>query len=427
MGADGGAGATAVQSTGSGAHSGTLTGGSGGAGGVGMTAAGGASFENGGTVRDSLSGDGLGLADAIRFTGDNNWLGLLSTSVIEGNVVGSAFGDTLGLSGSTDASFNTAIIGPSGQYQGFAGFQKLGTSTRTLTGTTTALTPWQILSGRLVTSSDASLGDAAGRLTLDGGTLATDTGTTYTANGVISGSGSLTKAGGGTAVFAADNTYTGETTVAEGTLLLGNGGTTGAIAGNVANSGTLAFNRSDATVFSGAISGTGSAVQRGTGTTTLAGANTYSGGISVQAGTLAGSAASLGSGAIANNAALVMDQASDGVLNNVLSGSGRVTKTGAGALALGGNSAAFAGSMQVAAGTLAVNGALGGLLTVGNGATLAGTGSVGTALVQSGGAGAPDGNGIGTLNVAGNLTLAQGSSYQLNGASDGRSDQLRVS
>ncbi|MBG6074088.1 MULTISPECIES: autotransporter domain-containing protein, partial [unclassified Polaromonas] len=223
------------------------------------------------------------------------------------------------------------------------------------------------------------------------------------------------------------NTYTGGTTITAGTLALGNGGTTGTITGNVANSGTLAFNRSDAAAFDGAISGTGSVEQRGTGTTTLSGVNTYSGGTSVLNGTLAGGAASLGSGAIVNNAALVIDQAGDGSLNNVLSGAGRITKTGAGALTLGGNSAAFAGSTQVTAGMLAVNGSLGGAVTVGNGARLAGTGSVGNTAVQSGATVAPGGNSIGTLNVAGNLTLAQGSVYQLNAASDGRSDQLRVS
>ena len=555
------------------------------AGGVGVTATGGASIENGGTLRGGLSGDGLSRADAIRFTGDNNFLGLISTSVIEGNVIGSlSNGDTLGLSGSTDGSFDATLIGPTGQYRNFAGFQKLDTSTWTLTGTTTALTPWQILSGTLAISSDASLGNTAGVLTLNGGTLRTtaditanraivlgtadgtletEAGTTYTASGVISGSGKLTKTGEGTATFTADNTYTGNTTISAGTLELGNGGTTGAIAGdvtnnaklafnradtilfegaisgtgsveqrgtgttrlaatntytggttisagtlelgnggtigsivgNVANSGTLAFNRSDATVFDGVISGTGGAdqrgtgtttltgansytggtiisagtlalgnggttgaiagdvtnnatlafnrsdatvfdgvvsgtgsvEQRGTGTTTLSGANTYSGGTSVLNGTLAGNAASFGSGAIANNAALLVDQASDGALNNVLSGAGQMTKTGAGALTLGGNSAAFAGTTQVTAGTLAVNGALGGALAVGNGARLAGTGSVGNTVVQSGATVAPGGNSIGTLNVAGNLTLAQGSVYQLNAAFDGRSDQLRVS
>ena len=418
------------------------------AGGVGVSATVTTSFESSGTVRGGLSGDGLSRADAIRFTGSNNFLGLISTSVIEGNVVGSlSNSDTLGLAGSTDASFNTALIGPTGQYRNFAGFQKLGSNTWTLTGNTTALTPWQIFSGTLAISSDANLGDAAGLLTLNGGTLRstadiitnramvlnqggtleTDTGTKYTSNGVMSGPGKLTKAGEGTAIFTADNTYTGGTTISAGTLQLGNGGLTGTIAGDVVNNARLAFNRSDTVLFEGAISGSGSVEQRGTGTTTLSGANTYSGGTSVLNGTLAGGAASLGSGAIVNNAALVIDQAGDAALNNVLSGVGRITKTGAGALTLGGNSAAFAGNTQVTAGMLAVNGSLGGAVTVGNGARLAGTGSVGNTAVQSGATVAPGSNSIGTLNVAGNLTLAQGSVYQLNAASDGRSDQLRVS
>ena len=315
------------------------------AGGVGVTATGGASIENGGTVRGGLSGDGLSRADAIRFTGDNNWLGLLPTSVIEGSVVGSASGDTLGLAGSTDASFNTALIGPAGQYRNFAGFQKLGTNTWTLTGATTALTPWQILSGTLAISSDASLGDAAGLLTLDGGTLRstadiatsramvlgdggtlqTDAGTTYTANGVISGLGGLTKAGEGTLIFTADNAYTGGTAITAGTLELGNGGTSSYIAGDVVNNGRLVFNSSDAVLFEGAISGSGSMVQRGTGTTTLAVDNTYTGGTAITAGTLElGNGGTIGAivGDVANGGTLAFNRSDAIVFGGVISGTG---------------------------------------------------------------------------------------------------------
>ena len=41
------------------------------------------------------------------------------------------------------------------------------------------------------------------------------------------------------------NTYTGGTTISAGTLQIGNGGTTGSIAGNVTDNGTLVFNRSE--------------------------------------------------------------------------------------------------------------------------------------------------------------------------------------
>ena len=41
------------------------------------------------------------------------------------------------------------------------------------------------------------------------------------------------------------STYAGGTTISAGTLQLGNGGTTGTLAGNVLDNGTLAFNRSD--------------------------------------------------------------------------------------------------------------------------------------------------------------------------------------
>ena len=41
------------------------------------------------------------------------------------------------------------------------------------------------------------------------------------------------------------------------TTQLGNGGSTGSLVGNVTDNGVLAFNRSDAVTFSGAISGAG--------------------------------------------------------------------------------------------------------------------------------------------------------------------------
>ncbi|MGJ7509790.1 autotransporter outer membrane beta-barrel domain-containing protein [Variovorax sp. GT1P44] len=91
----------------------------------------------------------------------------------------------------------------------------------------------------------------------------------------------------GTTILTADNSYAGATTIAApATLQMGNGGTTGSITSNVANDGTLVFDRSDVLTYDGLISGTGHVVQQGTGTLILQGASSFSGGTTVNAGTL---------------------------------------------------------------------------------------------------------------------------------------------
>ncbi|MCJ2131308.1 beta strand repeat-containing protein [Methylobacterium sp. E-045] len=74
----------------------------------------------------------------------------------------------------------------------------------------------------------------------------------------------------------------------------------GSLSGAVTDNGTLSFAHSDAVTVMDAISGSGSLVQAGTGTLTLSGANTYTGGTVLSAGTLdIASAGGAGSGAIA--------------------------------------------------------------------------------------------------------------------------------
>ena len=103
---------------------------------------------------------------------------------------------------------------------------------------------------------------------------------------MISGTGGLAQIGTGTTILTAESTYSGGTTIGAGTLQLGNGGASGSILGNVADNGTLAFNRSDTVSFPGVISGTGGLAQIGTGTTILTAESTYSGGTTIGAGTL---------------------------------------------------------------------------------------------------------------------------------------------
>lgn len=82
-----------------------------------------------------------------------------------------------------------------------------------------------------------------------------------------------------------------------------------------------------------------------------------------------------------------------------------------GTTVLTGNSSGFAGATTLHAGTLAVNGVLGGTLEVLAG-RLQGTGTVGSTTIADGAVVAP-GNSIGTLNVAGNATFAAGSIYEV--------------
>jgi autotransporter-associated beta strand protein len=117
--------------------------------------------------------------------------------------------------------------------------------------------------------------------------------------GTLSGALSLEVLGPVT--LTGTNTYTGATSLVINSLTLGNGGTTGSIAGHSAvNDGTsLIFDRSNAYTVANVISGTGSVQQIGTGTTTLTAANSYSGGTTITAGTLAAANAhALGTGPV---------------------------------------------------------------------------------------------------------------------------------
>ncbi len=100
---------------------------------------------------------------------------------------------------------------------------------------------------------------------------------------------SLNKLGTGTLALTADNTYTGPTTITDGTLQLGNGGSTGSLGtdtGAVTNNGALVVNRDDTFTLANVITGTGAVGQAGPGTTVLSGVSDYTGATTVSNGEL---------------------------------------------------------------------------------------------------------------------------------------------
>lgn len=145
-------------------------------------------------------------------------------------------------------------------------------------------------------------GDCSTSVTIaSGSTLLTDgynCSCTYTYSGTVSGCGALEIGSNAFQILDGSNSYTGGTTIdCMATLQLGSGGSSGSIAGDVYNNGTLAFDLSSCATFSGAISGSGSVVVD-QGMVTLSGDNTYSGGTVLNNGTTlyVTSCNSLGSG-----------------------------------------------------------------------------------------------------------------------------------
>ena len=131
-------------------------------------------------------------------------------------------------------------------------------------------------------------------------------GRTATFNGIISGFPGPTVNGGGTVQLNAANTYSGDTTVSSGTLVVNansalgtgllilNGGNLSNTAScalgngvNLSSNATVSVGASQTLTLNGSLAGTGSLTKSGTGTLTLSGANTCTGVTIVSAGTLA--------------------------------------------------------------------------------------------------------------------------------------------
>lgn len=409
-----------------------------------------------------VTGDAILTSDGVAFaTGADIDLAGTSQLTLTGSEsiseLDSVAGTTTTLTGTTTIlTLNSDTSDISGVVAGTGGLTVAGGTTNlsaanTYTGTTTVTAGTLNLNGgaaiadtgavivnggRLEVNAAETIGSlassgAGGTVDLNTNTLTTggdNTSTVY--SGVIEGAGALTKAGSGDFTLSGANTYTGITTVSDGTLTLQGGAaiansgavvltgdgvldvdtaeTIGSLAGVAGTGATLdaaltTGGDNTSTTMAGNISGAGDFFKVGTGTMTLSGTNTGTGTVEVSGGTLALSGGSAigdsqnvnttapgtlrvdaaetigalnGSGATVLNATLTAG--GNGFttdVTGVISGTGGLTKQGGGTMTLSGLNT-YTGATNVNGGTLDVTGAIVSNATVAAGATLDNTGSV---------------------------------------------------
>ncbi|HEX3359002.1 MAG TPA: autotransporter-associated beta strand repeat-containing protein [Tepidisphaeraceae bacterium] len=170
----------------------------------------------------------------------------------------------------------------------------------------------------------------------------------------------LTKSGAGLWILTGTNTYAGGTTLLQGSFQVGTGGTGGALGNgdiSTASGTSIDFQRSGSLLVPGSIDGGASVTVDSTGTVILANNNGYTGGTTINTGTLqVGNGGGTGSlfvnGAIVDNSLLVFNTAGSFTYQaaGIISGSGNVIFQGGGLIkAVGANS--YAGWTRIDANT----------------------------------------------------------------------------
>ncbi|ECC9700487.1 fibronectin-binding autotransporter adhesin ShdA [Salmonella enterica subsp. enterica serovar Livingstone] len=292
-----------------------------------------------GTLDNNVTGEGQIVksgSDELIVTGDNNYSG--GTTITDGTLIAD-HADSLG----TGAVANSGVLQVGeGELEntlsGSGSLVKTGTGELTLSGDNSYSGGTTITDGTLTADHADSLGTGA---VANSGVLQVGEGEL---ENTLSGTGSLVKTGTGELTLSGNNTYSGGTTITGGTLTADHADSLGT--GTIANNGVLQVGEGE---LENTLSGSGSLVKTGTGELTLSGDNTYSGGTTITGGTLtADHADSLGTGAIANSGVL---QVGEGELENTLSGSGSLVKTGTGELTLSGDNS-YSGATTITDGTL---------------------------------------------------------------------------
>ncbi|EAA4384241.1 fibronectin-binding autotransporter adhesin ShdA [Salmonella enterica subsp. enterica] len=219
---------------------------------------------------------------------------------------------------------------------------KQGDGTLILSNTGNDYGDTEIVGGILAAKDAASLG--TGDVTIaENATLALSQGTL---DNNVTGEGQIVKSGSDELIVTGDNNYSGGTTISGGTLSAKDAASLGSGDVDIAENAKLELSQG---TLDNNVTGGGQIVKSGSDELIVTGANDYSGGTTISDGTLiADHADSLGTGAVANSGVL---QVGEGELENTLSGSGSLVKTGTGELTLGGDNS-YSGDTTIADGTL---------------------------------------------------------------------------
>ncbi|MBR7617489.1 autotransporter outer membrane beta-barrel domain-containing protein [Citrobacter braakii] len=196
--------------------------------------------------------------------------------------------------------------------------------------------------GKLTAGADSLLNINGGSLTLEQG---------GTADGILTGSGTLNINGDTLTITGENSTLTAKTTIAEGARVLMNT-TLGLGTGDIVAAGTLTMNKAAGVLYN-SISDAGR-IELTESDVALVGNNSaFTGQFAIDADSrlTAFTAENLGSAEVHNSGSLVLDSNTAWQLNNDVYGSGDVTKLGAGSITVGDN-AAWTGKTDIEQGGL---------------------------------------------------------------------------
>jgi fibronectin-binding autotransporter adhesin len=342
----------------------------------------------------TLKIDGTGTLESGNYDGTISNAGIFHYSSTTNQILG---GEISGLGALTKDETSTLTLSTNNSYTGTT---TISTGTLTITGTLSDSTD-VINSGTYQVDTTDTIQSLRGTGAVEiasGVTLTTGDAGSDEISGVISGDGNLTKVGSGTLTLTGDNIFTGTLTVTLGTVILddadGDTGTVlsdsasvtvdgGIITVSDASETVSSITKSSGTIngllisssgysyapalgvtltISEVLSGSGGLTMSGAGTLVLSGTNTFTGNITISAGTLKIDGTGVlesgnYDGTITNSGTFIYSSTIDQTLAGIISGSGALTKEENSTLTLT-VANTYDGTTTITTGTLKVTGTL---------------------------------------------------------------------